>query len=79
MAGNVEEWCLDLFENDFYKSSIEIDPVNTKEGEFGVLRGGSFRSEFYELRSYKRKKRNYFWNKNIHTIGFRLVIEKINQ
>lgn len=45
MCGNVTEWCLDGFGDDFYKRSDKIDPVNVeyKQGPYHlrVVRGGA--------------------------------------
>jgi len=53
--GNVIEWCLDPFSEDFYKSSPENDPESPAKGIYYMTRGGSFRnSAGGALRSAKR-------------------------
>lgn len=42
MTGNVWEWCQDWFDPAYYGSSPVKDPVNTKEGNRRVERGGSW-------------------------------------
>jgi len=43
MLGNVAEWCLDVYEGQFYQIMPGVDPVNRAEGtEERALRGGSF-------------------------------------
>ncbi|MHC4475496.1 MAG: formylglycine-generating enzyme family protein [Planctomycetota bacterium] len=42
MHGNVEEWCSDLFDDEYYKTSPSTDPENTSTGIFRVLRGSSW-------------------------------------
>lgn len=42
MSGNVAEWCLDYYDKDFYKKCSKKNPVNTKQSEMRVIRGGSF-------------------------------------
>jgi formylglycine-generating enzyme required for sulfatase activity len=44
MAGNVWEWCFDCFDERFYETSPEQDPVSISEKNKRVLRGGSWGS-----------------------------------
>jgi formylglycine-generating enzyme required for sulfatase activity len=39
--GNVFEWCLDFFQDDFYVDGAEVDPV-CRSGVTNVIRGGAF-------------------------------------
>jgi hypothetical protein len=40
MHGNRQEWCLDLFDGDYYKSSPLENPLCERGGGKRVMRGG---------------------------------------
>jgi formylglycine-generating enzyme required for sulfatase activity len=42
MTGNAFEWCLDLYAADYYLNSPPADPLGPTEGDFAVIRGGSW-------------------------------------
>lgn len=54
MAGNVYEWCEDVYDKAFYQRSPDEDPVLRGEGRYRVLRGGAFLLEVEDLRSAYR-------------------------
>lgn len=72
LAGNVYEWCLDVYEKDFYSRSPREQPVNGGEGRYRVLRGGAFVLEAEDLRSAYRYR--LLPEDRTPYIGFRTVL-----
>ena len=75
MSGNVWEWCLDDFIDDFYKKreSKNPNPVALTNSDIKVIRGGSY--DF--VKSSARSSYRYYSKKNHkdNTIGFRIVLK----
>ena len=42
MSGNVDEWCNDWYDKNYYSGSSKINPQGPSDGSFRVLRGGSW-------------------------------------
>jgi formylglycine-generating enzyme required for sulfatase activity len=70
MTGNVMEWCSDWYGN--YNVSGKSNPLGPINGDFKVLRGGSWRSLPTDCRTSFRQK-NDLETRHI-TGGFRLVL-----
>ncbi|MEQ8702814.1 MAG: formylglycine-generating enzyme family protein [Phaeodactylibacter sp.] len=70
MSGNVQEWCWDYYETDFYARSPAINPIGPLNGEFKLLRGGSWGSTMEEVECAHRKFE--YPDRTSATIGFRL-------
>ena len=87
MHGNVAEWCLDWWQDNLSTTSV-IDPVGRSSGNYRVMRGGSWFSDYYrgsghaaKCRSAYRSYYQYYDNSNSGTYpnsgynawGFRVV------
>lgn len=54
MAGNALEWVADVYDKNYYKNSPKENPRGPNEGDFRVLRGGSWDMEAQYLGSTQR-------------------------
>ncbi len=54
MAGNVSEWCLDTYDEDYYQKRPERDPRNIRPALGRVLRGGSWKNPRDRIRTSYR-------------------------
>jgi len=45
MAGNINEWCSDWYDNKYYTESPEENPQGPSSGSWKVIRGGSWRDD----------------------------------
>jgi formylglycine-generating enzyme required for sulfatase activity len=55
MAGNLREWVSDWYDAKFYAASPKSNPTGPTEGLYRVLRGGSWHSDVYSVRSADRQ------------------------
>ena len=69
MHGNVAEWCLDLYNKDFYKTFDPLLPavapvvIPEKQQYPHVVRGGSWDDDASRLRCASRRASNLEWNR----------------
>jgi formylglycine-generating enzyme required for sulfatase activity len=71
MHGNVWEWVNDWYNDSYYSRRPSTDPAGPSEGNFRVLRGGSWSNSAWGLRSASR---NYYSPDSRNVIsGFRLA------
>lgn len=73
MHGNIWEWCLDWFDEEFYRrcGSCRADPVNLTPALYRVARGGSWENAPAELRAAVRAV--FSPDRGFDHEGFRLV------
>lgn len=73
MAGNVWEWVIDYYDENYYINSPKDSPSGPENGDYPILRGGSWNSAMDHLRVSDRRFNDS--NSGAFNIGFRCVRE----
>lgn len=73
MSGNVGEWCYNWYSENYYALSPKENPQGPKNGDFKIVRGGSWYGTDDEARVSNRDYEPMEFSTDI--IGFRLVLE----
>jgi iron(II)-dependent oxidoreductase len=69
MSGNVVEWVVDFYDDEYYAASPDKNPTGPEKGKFKVIRGGGWHTGPYCNRVYFRNALRSNW-RDIN-IGFR--------
>jgi len=72
MAGNVYEWCSDIWDADYYSKSPKNNPTGPSSGSYYVVRGGSWYHDSNRVRCGFRFN-VYDFNDDDDYVGFRVV------
>lgn len=72
MSGNVGEWCYNWYSENYYALSPKENPQGPKNGDFKIVRGGSWYGTDDEARVSNRDYEPIEFSTDI--IGFRLVL-----
>lgn len=74
LAGNLREWCRDIYWANYYSTSETGNPYNSFGSGERVVRGGSYADGIFALKTYKRYYRPE--NSKDSFTGFRIVLEQ---
>ena len=73
MAGNVSEWCRDLFDPEYYRKSPAFHPTGGTRSTQRVVRGGCWSSSASSIRTFARAAQPRE-DVPVPRVGFRIVV-----
>jgi formylglycine-generating enzyme required for sulfatase activity len=71
MTGNLWEWCWDIYDGSYYKTSPSDNPKGPETGPYRVMRGGAWYNVPKYARVYTRQNNN--WGFKQTSVGFRVA------
>jgi len=74
MSGNIWEWCMDIYDEDYYTNSPKNNPKGATKGDRRVVRGGSFNDGAAYSRVANRRLDSP--ESVVYSSGFRVVSVK---
>jgi len=74
MAGNVLEWVNDFYGEFYYDSASAENPTGPESGEFRVVRGSGFETDYEQISSAVRHYAGNAWHNR--DLGFRCVVQQ---
>ena len=77
MSGNIWEWCMDIYDEDYYINSSKNNPKGATKGDKRVVRGGSFNDGAAYSRVANRRLDSP--KHVVYSSGFRVVSVKKNK